>query len=133
MAGAFRVQATGLDGFIAGLSKLSTDLPRALGDELYHDAVVVMADSQKIVPYDEGDLHDSGEVDRPQVNGARVEVRLHYGDAQVDYALVQHEDLTLNHPNGGSAKFLETPFEAWKASGEPAQAITRALRRVAGR
>ena len=30
------------------------------------------------------------------------------------YALRQHEDLTLNHPKGGEAKFLERPFEERK-------------------
>lgn len=27
-----------------------------------------------------------------------------------NYALIVHEDLTMNHPNGGNAKYLEGPF-----------------------
>ena len=27
-----------------------------------------------------------------------------------DYALIQHENLSYNHPNGGQAKFLESAF-----------------------
>lgn len=34
-------------------------------------------------------------------------VRVGYGD--LPYAIRQHEDLTLSHPNGGQAKFLEQP------------------------
>lgn len=30
------------------------------------------------------------------------------------YALRQHEDLTLEHPNGGQAKFLETPMRLYR-------------------
>ena len=30
--------------------------------------------------------------------------------ANTPYALKQHEDATLNHPNGGEAKYLERPF-----------------------
>lgn len=28
-----------------------------------------------------------------------------------EYALVQHEDLSFNHPQGGQAKYLEQPFD----------------------
>lgn len=31
------------------------------------------------------------------------------------YAVKQHEDLTLNHPNGGEAKFLERPVREMRA------------------
>lgn len=27
-----------------------------------------------------------------------------------NYALIVHEDLSMNHPNGGNAKYLENPF-----------------------
>jgi hypothetical protein len=99
---------------------------------MYRDLVGVMFESQKVVPYDEGDLHDSGETDRPQYEGDRVRVVLHYGGGNVDYAVIQHEDLTLNHPHGGQAKFLETALHAWADDG-PRNVVISALRRVARR
>src|SRR5690242_18389308 len=105
------VQVAGLDRVLLSLGALSAKLPGAVADPLYRDMVVVMAESQKIVPYDEGDLHDSGETDRPEIDGGKVEVVLHYGGGNVDYALIQHENLEYRHPNGGQAKFLQQPLE----------------------
>lgn len=44
------------------------------------------------------------------------------------WALVQHEDTTLRHPNGGQAKFIEQPFleEAPKVPGEVLDALVEA-------
>lgn len=123
----------GLDRVLQKLRAIGDRLPQAAGDELYRDMVGVMFQSQAIVPFDEGDLHDSGEVDRPQVSGPTASVSLHYGSSSVDYALVQHEDLSLNHPNGGQAKFLETPLQDWASSDAPRQVVERALRRAVRR
>lgn len=35
-----------------------------------------------------------------------------------DYALIQHENLTFNHPKGGGAKYLEKPFDENKSTYE---------------
>jgi hypothetical protein len=123
------VQVVGLDRVLLSLGALSAKLPGAVADPLYRDMVVVMAESQKIVPYDEGDLHDSGETDRPEIDGGKVEVTLHYGGGSVDYALVQHERLDYRHPNGGQAKFLDQPLSAWTQGG-PESVVRRALREV---
>jgi hypothetical protein len=130
MAGGITVRPVGLDRLTARLTGLASTLPDAVAAELYRDMVGVMFESQKIVPYEEGDLHDSGETDRPEINGGRVSVTLHYGGGNVDYALVQHEDLTLNHPNGGEAKFLESALHQWADDG-PKAVANRALRRAA--
>lgn len=42
------------------------------------------------------------------------------------YAIVQHERLDFNHPNGGKAKFLEDPFNERKERYK--DAISRRLR-----
>lgn len=127
MAGLMSVKVTGLPAFEARLQKLAGRLPAAMGESLYRDMVGVMLESQKIVPFEEGDLHDSGEVDRPEIDGGKASVSLHYGSATVNYALIQHENLTYHHPNGGSAKFLETPLHQWADAG-PAAVVRRALR-----
>ena len=131
MAG-LRVSVTGLSAFTRRLGAVATKLPDAMAAELYRDMVGVMLESQKIVPYDEGDLHDSGETDRPEVDGGSVSVTLHYGSGSVDYALIQHENLEYHHPQGGQAKFLETPLHAWSDNG-PKAVTERALRRVVRR
>lgn len=51
------------------------------------------------------------------IDGKRAELqppkalRVRVGYA-LPYALAQHENLALNHPMGGNAKYLESPFEA---------------------
>lgn len=132
MAGNIRVRTTGLDQLSARLNQLAQNLPDAVGQELYRDMVGVMFESQKIVPYEFGDLHDSGEVDRPEVTSTRASVKSHYGSATVDYALIQHENLEYHHPQGGQAKFYEVPFMAWAESG-PRDVVERALRRAVRR
>lgn len=121
--------ARSLDQLSLSLGALGAKLPGAVADALYREMVGVMFESQKIVPYDEGDLHDSGETDRPDINGGKVSVVLHYGGGNVDYALVQHERLDYRHPNGGQAKFLEQPLSAWTQGG-PESVVKRALREV---
>jgi len=65
---------------------------------------LILAESVKIVPLDEATLQDSGkaEVDEANLTGTV--------SFDTPYAVVQHEDLTLNHPNGREAKYLEKPW-----------------------
>ena len=58
--------------------------------------------SKLLVPVDTGRLRRSGKVVR---SGNQINVIY-----DTPYAARQHEDLTLNHPNGGQAKFLEQPL-----------------------
>jgi len=47
------------------------------------------------------------------MGGKEVEVETDYNIKKTqNYTIRQHEDLTLNHPGGGNAKFMERPF--WK-------------------
>lgn len=78
---------------------------------LYQEAEAIMTDSKEIVPFDLGVLSDSGFVD-PWRDGDTVYVMMGYGGAAAAYALIQHEDLTLRHPNGREAKYLEKPLMA---------------------
>lgn len=81
----------------------------------------------QLAPVDTGDLRRSGSA---SINGVEVAKGSKDGNANVlksapetnadevwgevgfsvEYAYVQHEDLSLNHPNGGQAKYLEKPF-----------------------
>jgi len=45
------------------------------------------------------------------MGGKEVEVATDYNIKKTqNYTIRQHEDLTLNHPGGGNAKFMERPF-----------------------
>jgi hypothetical protein len=103
---------------VAGLAKalkmlegLGTRVPAALAAALYQEAEAVMARSkQEFVPVDTGTLRASGYVEPPALTDGGILVTLGYGGAAAAYALKQHEDLALHHPNGGQAKYLETPL-----------------------
>lgn len=78
----------------------SEQLARALPSVLRDVGEVVLDESNKIAPIDEGTLINSGSV---SVEEDTVAVGY-----DTPYAIRQHEDMTLNHKNGRQAKFLET-------------------------
>lgn len=61
---------------------------------------VVLERSNRYVPLEEGTLERSGRV----TDDGDSTVAISY---DTPYAVRQHEDLTLQHPNGRSAKYLE--------------------------
>lgn len=69
-------------------------------------ADIVLDTSQALVPVDIGELETSGKVSGD--NGS-LTVAVFYDTGNL-YAIRQHEDTSLNHPNGGQAKYLEQPF-----------------------
>jgi len=70
----------------------------------------LLEESRRIVPIDEGTLSRSGKV---SVTADGTEGAVSY---DTPYAAKQHEDMTLNHPNGRQAKYLEQPAHAEKAT-----------------
>lgn len=77
----------------------------------------ILAESQKLVPVDTGALKASGKY---TIYGGGVETEgiVSYGGSNLNpvsgletamYAIVVHEDVTVNHTNG-QAKFLEQPM-----------------------
>lgn len=80
----------------------------------------VLGEARKIVPIEEGELSRSGvaSVDADELTSAV--------SFDTPYAVVQHEDLTLNHDDGRQAKYLEQPMES--ESGEVAQLVADAIR-----
>jgi hypothetical protein len=88
-----------------------------LTSTLRESSLLMFRESQRITPHAEGVLRASGVVRPPKVDGKKVTVELGYGGAASKYALRQHEDLSLNHPDpanpnsdpAGQAKYLEDP------------------------
>lgn len=87
-------------------------------------AEALLTDTTPRVPLDEGPLAQSGRVTH---DPASLTSAVSY---DTPYAVVQHEDTTLNHPQQGEAKFLErTMNERARAYG--ARMAAR-VRRAAG-
>jgi hypothetical protein len=98
----------GIDELIADMKRFNAVQELAAG--LVREAETIMTRSKRdFVPVDLGTLRASGHVRPPQITGTRATITMGYGGAASAYAIVQHENLTLRHPNGGQAKYLEQP------------------------
>jgi hypothetical protein len=84
---------------------------------------LVLERSNRMVPLEEGTLERSGRV----TDNGRDEVAVSY---DTPYARVQHEDMTLRHDNGRSAKFLEKAHR--QSRGEIAKLVAAAVRKALG-
>lgn len=62
----------------------------------------LLTEANKHVPHDDGTLERSGDATTEGTRGA-----VSY---DTPYAVVQHEDMSLNHDGKGEAKWLETTF-----------------------
>lgn len=101
---------------------------RAVAGGLYAAGSVIIKESKRRTPVLDGTLRGSGYVTEPQNIGRGVLVEIGHGGAASAYAVRQHEDLTLNHPGGGEAKFLENAMvskkgEAFRTAAATANAI----------
>ena len=83
------------------LLRASREAREAAAEALHKSGEHILKESNKLVPVDTGKLKRSGRV---VVNEQDLTVGVGY---DTPYAARQHEDMTLNHPNGGEAKFLE--------------------------
>lgn len=105
------VEYRGLEAVLANARLFGAAARSASRGALYRRAEAIMADSKEhYVPVDQGILRDSGHVELPEDTADGITVTLGYGGAAEAYAVVQHEDLSLNHPNGGGPKYLERPL-----------------------
>lgn len=124
------VRVSGIDRMSERLAGLGQQLETALGDALRDELLSrVLPASQELVPVDTGDLRDTAYVDGPFIVEGGVGVTFGYGDSDVNYALLQHENLDFAHPNGGQAKFAETALLAWTKDG-PGRVVLRAVRQL---
>jgi len=89
----------------------ATAFTMAVAQAAYAEATQIMLKSKAEVPLDLGTLRASGIVNEPVISGTTWEITMGYGGAASAYALIQHENLTFNHANGRSAKYLETPVQ----------------------
>jgi hypothetical protein len=84
----------------------------ARGVQLWAEHVLQQARAQ--VPHDEGTLERSGAVVPSRVSPDNLEATVVFDQS---YAVVQHEDMSFQHPGGRKAKYLEDPMNASKDDG----------------
>jgi len=99
-------------------ARAAKELARQVGMKTLHEgAEAILTESLKEVPHATGTLQRSATVtDAPREDAV-------YISYNTPYALRQHEDLTLRHPDprnplstpGRKAKYLEDPFHRLKA------------------
>jgi hypothetical protein len=103
-------------------------LPAAITG-LERTAEEVAAEALVQVPRDEEKLAESMEM-TPAENGQAITISFGGSGPASAYAARQHEDLTLAHPNGGKAKYLE---DSMKTHGTKlAENVAEEIRRVLG-
>ena len=97
----------GMDKVIAMLELAPRETIKAVKQVIEEVSYQVLYLSNDYVPVDTGALKTSGNVIRPVEKKTGVEGGVGYGQAATAYAFWVHENLNLNHPKGGQAKFLE--------------------------
>ena len=120
-----RVKGIKIDGFkevYQKLGLLEEEIDKAALRGVKKLAEVILGESQQLVPVDTGLLKDSGLVSPDKKNQI---VTIAYN---TPYARKQHEDMTLNHPKGGQAKYLERPFN--EKSGELETYVGESINKV---
>lgn len=114
-----------LDGFTEVLQQYSIKMSLYGASGVKKAADMLLKWSQELVPVDTGELKRSGKVVKitDSASSARMVYQVQYealapwGNSSTgtfNYAWIQHEDLTLRHPNGGQAKYLEFPYRSNK-------------------
>lgn len=71
----------------------------------------VMRLAKSRAPVDKDWVRTSGYVEDPEFKAGTVVVGAGFGGKSEDYVVRQHEDLSLNHPNGGQARFFASAIE----------------------
>lgn len=119
MADEITVGVVGFDVFERAASALLPRMIEAGVGALKEELDEVLGQSQEIVPYLSGALHDSGAVSDPIQIGDEVAATIGYGgdNGEVFYALDQHENDSYQHRPGQTDKFLEKPLTDWTKDG----------------
>jgi hypothetical protein len=122
---------TGLVEMAQRLERLGPQILPVVAAALEHEGNRIMLESQQLVPIETGRLLLTSQVSAPMTQGAVVTVELSYGRdgplGPAPYAALVEFDVSMNHPHGGQAHFLQQPLFA--AENVFVQHIAEALRR----
>lgn len=111
------ISIIGFEKLEANLQAITKDIMDATMDQMHEVAVEIMNSSQDQVPIDttalirSGFIVEQGDSIILGYGGPNTKINPKTGEFTEQYALRVHEDLSMNHPNGGKAKFLEDPFD----------------------
>lgn len=105
-----------IKGFMRRVTQIGL---RGIGEEILTD--VKASTSGHGVPVDKGNLRASGVVEQPSPSA----VEISFGNEAVQYALIQHEDVSLHH-KVGEARYLVRGLERWKPDGSVAMEAMKA-------
>ncbi|HXG71552.1 MAG TPA: HK97 gp10 family phage protein [Gemmatimonadaceae bacterium] len=94
-------QFPSVDAAMHALARLLEERAAAARAALWSEATAILAEAQRRVPVDTGDLRDSGAIEEDPATGA---LRVVF---TAGHSLIVHEDLEANHPDG-QAKYLES-------------------------
>jgi hypothetical protein len=96
----------------ANLRKVKAQQRRQVGQGLaaFGEAVIDDAKQPDQTPVMTGALRNTLSIEGPLWRDKDVSIRIIAGGPSAPYAVKVHEDLNMNHPNGGKAKFLEDPL-----------------------
>lgn len=105
------IKLDGIDKVQARLTIAGAQAGKLLGRACHDEALLVFAESQRLVPHLEGTLMNSGVVGEPVLSAGSALVEFGYGGAAIDYAAVQHERTDFAHAPGRQAHYLSDPLE----------------------
>ena len=95
---------------IPNKAKLRASMRGQVGKAINGVMREVFAETQELVPVDTGALLASGVFTPADESGATEPLAtISYGNEDVDYALIVHEDLEAVHAPPTQAKYVETP------------------------
>jgi hypothetical protein len=109
------------------LSALSGPMvQQAAGVALRIEGEIILRESQRQVPVDDGPLKASGRVKGPEMSSGVSRVAVTYGGAASAYAGVQHERTDYAHNPGQKAQYLEDPW-LMHAAGPLSKNLSRSM------
>ena len=100
------IELQGLEALQRQWHQLAQQAAQALAGAVQAEAERILEASMPLVPVDTGLLVSTGIV-TPRADGADMR---YGGHGLAPYAVIVHEDTTMNHPNGGQHHYLSQPF-----------------------
>jgi hypothetical protein len=88
----------GLKKVVEKLENMARLSPEMAGQALYAWSQGVILLARQRAPYEEGHLERSGYAAEPDMSSAVPSVTVGFGGKAEEYAAIQHDDTSLNHP-----------------------------------
>lgn len=107
------VKVVGFKELIHKLKRIELETPVATAFGMYEGMQDIMEDAKLRAPKDTTAMARSGYVTPPDIRvGSDVNVQSGFGGLSEEYVVRVHEDLNMNHPRGGEAKFFSNAIDA---------------------